>query len=375
MYAIVSHESACDVLRLVGDAPRWPSRARELPENCISGQRAFRDHRIGEHLSALGLTVRPVDLLVPAQGTRSNGKRARFHVWSGPLPRRSLLDLGAGLLVSAPELVVMQLCSAQGKLDALLDAHSDAVREEVELASAFDLVERPVIDHPLKWERIRRLVAATVIACEFAGTYRLAAGEKDISYRAPRLLSAELLAGATSEVGTTQGTSRARRVCELMLEGSASPMETVLGLMLTLPVDYGGFGLEKPQLNHPIDVSPHRGSLTDRDVVTPDFLWEGRGVALEYDSDGFHAARGAAQLERDAVRANTLAALGFRVFRVTTQMLRTLPGLTLLAHQLAPALGAELEPTTPLQDLRRRKLYLQLMPRLQNLTGGDSILR
>ena len=375
MYAIVSHESACDVLRLVGDAPRWPPRVRELPENCVSGQRAFRSYRIGEHLSALGLTARPVDLLVPAQGTRSSGKQARFHVWSGPLPRRSLLDLGGGLLVSAPELIVMQLCSAQGKLDTLLDAHSDAVRAEVELAAAFDLAERPVIDHPLRWERIRRLVAATVIACEFAGTYRLAAGEKDISYRAPRLLSAELLASAVSEVGTTQGTSRALRVREFMLEGSASPMETVLGLMLTLPVDYGGFGLEKPQLNHPIDVSPHRGSLTDRDVVTPDFLWEGRGVALEYDSDGFHAACGAAQLERDAVRANTLAALGFRVFRVTTQMLRTLPGLTLLAHQLAPALGAELEPTTPLQDLRRRKLYLQLMPRLQNLTGGDSILR
>lgn len=374
MYAFVSHESACDVVRLVGDAPRWPLTARALPQECVSGQRDFRDRRIGERLDALGLTERPVDLLVPEQGARSSGSRARFHVWSGPVPRYALLDLGGGLLVSAPELAVIQLCSAQGKLDALLDAHANAVRAEAELAATFDLTDRPVIDHPLKWERIRRLVAATVVACEFAGTYRLAAGEKNVNYRAPRLLSAERLASAAGEVGTMQGTSRARRVCELMLEGSASPMETVLGLMLTLPVDFGGFGLEKPQLNHPIDVSEQRGSLSDWDVVTPDFLWAGRGVALEYDSVRFHVARGATQLERDAVRANTLAALGYRVFRATAQTLGTLPGLALLARQLAHALGTELEPTTPLQDLRRRKLYLQLMPKVRNLTGGDSFL-
>lgn len=374
MYAFVSHDSACDVVHLVGDAPRWPPTARELPENCVSGQRAFRGCRIGERLDALGLTDRPVDLLVGASGARSSGSQARFHVWSGPVPCRSLLDFGGGLLVSAPELVVMQLCSAQAKLDALLDAHASAVRAEAELAAAFDLTDRPVIDHPLKWERIRRLVASTVVACEFAGTYRLAAGEKNVNYRAPRLLSAERLASAAGEVGTMQGTSRARRVCELMLEGSASPMETVLGLMLTLPVDYGGFGLERPQLNRAIDVSEQRGWLSDWDVVTPDFLWAECGVALEYDSERFHAARGATQLERDAVRANTLAALGYRVFRATAQTLGTLPGLALLARQLAHALGAELEPTTPLQDLRRRKLYLQLMPKVRNLAGGDSFL-
>lgn len=374
MYAFVSHESACDVARLVGDAPRWPPTTRALPQECVSGQREFRGCRIGERLDALGLTERPVDLLVPAQGARSSGNRARFHVWSGLVPRCALLDLGGGLLASAPEFAVIQLCSAQGKLDALLDAHASAVRAEAELAAALDLTDRPVIDHPLKWERIRRLVAATVVACEFAGTYRLAAGEKNVDYRAPRLLSAERLAGAADEVATMQGTSRARRVCELMLEGSASPMETVLGLMLTLPVDFGGFGLEKPQLNHPIDVSAYRGSLSDWDAVTPDFLWAAHGVVLEYDSVKFHAARGTTQLERDAVRANTLTALGYRTFRATVQTLGTLPGLALLARQLAHALGTELEPTTPLQDLRRRKLYLQLMPKVRNLTGGDSFL-
>ena len=367
MYAFVSHESACDLLRLVGDAPRGPSVAKPLPaaDACVSGQRDFRRRGVDERLRALGLTERPADLLVPSRSSRSSGGLARFHSWSAPVPRRSLLDLGDGLLVCGPELVVIQLCMAQGKLDALLDAHASAVRAEAELVAELGVAEKMVVDHPLQWERIRRLVAATVIACEFAGTYRLPAGEKNVSYRAARLMSGERLAEAVADVGETPGAYRALRVCDLMLEGSASPMETVLGLMLSLPTEFGGFGLEKPRLNCPVDVSSFRGRLADRDVVTPDFLWPERRVAVEYDSDEFHAARGEGWSTRDAVRANILTALGYRVFRVTSQTVRSLAGVSLLAGQISHALGAEPRPTTPLEDLRRRKLYLQLMPRVQ----------
>lgn len=150
MYAFVSHESACDVLRLVGDAPRWPASARPLPsaKDCVSGQRDFKKCRLGERLSSLGLSAPPVDLIVPAKGSRSSGSLVRAHAWNGAVPSRSMLGLGDGLLVSGPELVVIQLCSAQGKLDALLDAHASAVRAEVELAAELGLEERPAIDTP-----------------------------------------------------------------------------------------------------------------------------------------------------------------------------------------------------------------------------------
>ena len=368
MDAFVSHESACDVLRLVGAAPRWPDETRSLPpaDACVSGQRDFRSRGVGERLSSLGLANRPVDLIVPEKGARSSGRLVRAHMWRGVVPSRSMLNLGNGLLVSGPELAVVQFCSAQGKLDALLDAHASAVRAEAEMAAELGLVDKPAIDHPLKWERMRRLIAATVVACEFAGTYRLAAGEKNVSYRAPRLMSAATLAATIAKVGDTSGTRRARCVCDLMLEGSASPMETVLGLMLTLPVEYGGFGIEKPQLNCSIDVSSHRGELADRNVVIPDFLWPERRVAVEYDSGEFHAARAGERFAHDAVRANILAVLGYHVLRVVPQTMRTLGGVALLARQIAFFLDTKLEPTTPLQDLRRRKLYLELMPQVRS---------
>lgn len=367
MDAFVSHESACNVLRLVGAAPRWPDGIRPLPpaDACVSGQRDFRSLRVGERLGSLGLTDRPVDLIVPEKSARSSGRLVRAHTWHGVVPCRSMLNLGNGLLVSGPELAVIQFCSAQGKLDALLDAHASAVRAEAEMAAELGLAEKPAIDHPLKWERIRRLIAATVVACEFAGTYRLATGEKNVNYQAPRLMSAATLAETIAEVGDTSGTRRASRVCDLMLEGSASPMETVLGLMLTLPVEYGGFGIEKPQLNCSIDVSSHRGELADRNVVTPDFLWPERRVAVEYDCNEFHAARAGERSAHDAARANILTVLGFHVLRVTPQTMRTLGGVALLARQIAFFLDTKLEPTTPLQDLRRRKLYLELMPQVR----------
>ena len=370
MRAFVSHESACNALRLIysdvgkgAKVPRWPQSARSLPgpDECVSGQRAFEETGVGDTLSGLGLTARPVDLIVPAQATRSSGAKARLHVWSGVLPKDALLLVTNDLLVSGPEFVIVQLCSAQGKLDALLDAHVAAVRAEAELAASTDSADT-AIDHPLRWESIRRLVAATVVACEFAGTYRLGVGSGSTAYRAPRIMEAAGLGRFVEEAGKSQGTLRARRVGELMLEGSASPMEMALALMLTLPVDFGGYGLEKPLLNQAIDVRHLKGTLSDRDEVVPDFLWPAQGVALEYDSDEFHARRGKGQLKRDATRANILTAMGYRVFRVTPQTVRSLPGLSLLARQIAHALDVEPTETTPLQGLRRSKLFMQLMP-------------
>lgn len=145
MHAFVSHWSASDVLRLVGEAPRWPESTRPLPpaKDCVSGQRDFRECRIGERLDSLGLAARPVDLIVPAKSARSSGGLVRAHLWSGIVPQRSMLDLGGGLLSCGAELIVIQLCSAQSKLDALLDAHASAVRAEAELAAGLGLEEGP----------------------------------------------------------------------------------------------------------------------------------------------------------------------------------------------------------------------------------------
>lgn len=232
MHAFVGHESARDILRLLyryergrSEIPCWPLTSRRLPQagECVSGQRTFAAARVGETLSGLGLASRPFDLLVPTRGARGGGDAVRAHVWSGVLPRESLLRVSDDLLVSGPELVVVQLCSSHGKLDSLLDAHVEAVRAELELAGDAGPARSRVVDHPLEWERIRRLVAATVVACEFAGTYRLGAGAGTASYHAPKIMSAEGLRRVAQEVGRSPGARRVSRVGTSWSKGRPPP--------------------------------------------------------------------------------------------------------------------------------------------------------
>ena len=363
MYAFLSHGSACEALRSL-DGPRqtWPSEARGLPLSgaCISNQRTFKELAKEADFVALGVTSRPVDLLVPTQAMRSRGKDAQFHVWSGLVPASSMLRLTEDVILSGPELVIAQYCGAQAKFGALLDRHVQALRAEEDAIGMMGIDAPAVIDDPLARDSIERLVAATVLACEFAGTYRL--GGDGTRYHASALMSRASLGVVLSQLQGTTNRTRAAEVAGLFFEGSASPMEPALTLFLALPVNFGGMGLPRPELNAPVDVSRWRGVLAERDEVRPDMLWRSACVAAEYDSVEFHEQRGARQLEEDARRSNILTTCGYRVLRVTPGVVRSLYDAELFARQLARLLDVELEVPSEVQALRRRRLFALLMP-------------
>ena len=120
MYAFLSHASACDALRSLGnnasDYPRWPNQPRKLPRygDCVSTQRAFAAFARKTDLQAYGMGNDPVHLLVPSASSRSRGKSATFHVWSRELPAHSLYRLSDALFASAPELVLLQMAAQKG---------------------------------------------------------------------------------------------------------------------------------------------------------------------------------------------------------------------------------------------------------------------
>lgn len=364
MYAFLSHDSACEALRaLKKPRPSWPPEPRKLPlsGDCISNQRSFRSFVKSVDLAKYGVVTQPVELLVPSQSVRSRGKAAHFHVWSGPIPAGSMIRLTDGLLLSGPELVIAQMCGSQAKLEALLDKHSQAVHAEQETIDMLGLDQQPTIDHPLVRDSIERLVAAIVLACEFAGTYRLGVGEGKTTYGHPALMDAASLGRVIAGLEGTSNVTRSAEVAGLFYERSASPMETALALMLTLPVNVGGLGLPRTELNAAVDVSAWRGTLSDRDTVTPDMLWRSQHVAIEYDSAEFHESTGAGQLEKDARRSNILATCGYHVLRVTPGVVRTVHDVELLGRQVAYLLGVELVQPSDIQMLRRTRLFSMLM--------------
>ena len=309
MYAFLAHASACEALRFLEDPlPTWPPQARKLPLSgeCVSTQRAFKELKEQVDLSSFGVWSTPVDMIVPTQSMRSRGKHARFHVWSGPVPAASMLRCAENVLVSGPELVIAQLCGSHSKLDALLEEHVRAVRAEQEVIGTLDVDAHPVLDHPLKRSSIERFVSALVLACEFAGTYRLGANGGATTYHARRLMTTKSLNAVIAQLDGTSNRTRAAEVAGLLYEGSASPMETAIALLLTLPANLGGMGLPHAELNTPVDVSKWHGTLSDRDTVTPDMQWRALRVAIEYDSAEFHERLGPSRLEKDARRANIL---------------------------------------------------------------------
>ena len=373
VYAFLGHGSAVEAMRALSVekgqphlTSRWPESPRPLPsaKHCITTQKQFRASQSALELAVFGVTSKPVDLLVSSNSSCSRGPSARFHIWSRNIPTHALYRLSENVLLSGPEMIIMQLCGVQARLEPYLDDNVAAYRSEKEVMADLGIEGDPAIDDPLRWEQRLRIVRAAVLACEFAGTYRLPPQASSVAtYRLKPLMSCASLWEVAQGLRSTVMESRTLRVADIAFDNSGSPMETALALMLTLPVDWGGFGLPRPQLNAEVDVSEYRGIIADRDVVSPDLLWNDQRIALEYDSAEKHGRAGAMQLAEDALRSNILVMLGYRVLRVTPGVIATLPKVEMLARQIAALLGVALEQPNDVQALRRRRLYLELMPR------------
>ena len=363
MYGFVSHQSACEALRRhIRDLPRWPENPRVLPiwGDCVSSQKKFRKWSSEIDLAAYGLTS-PVDLIVPSESFRSRGKGAKFHVWKHSLPQRSMIRANKTLLISGPEFVLIQLAGYQLKLTPIIDDYAKSLHADQDVLDAAGVDEYVLHDDPIALERIRKQVDLICTAMEFMGTYRISSGDQRTQYLQPTLTTIESIHTFMAETPRALGCKRLKAALDMAFERSASPMETTLALMLTLPTEYGGFGLPKPELNVQKDVHDSGLVPPERKAITPDLLWEEEHVALEYDSDEFHGLNDTAQLARDAFRSNVLTALGYRTLRATTNMVRKLYSLELLAKHLAVVLGQDLQDPNPLLRQRRRRLHAYLL--------------
>ena len=130
-------------------------------------------------------------------------------------------------------------------------------------------------------------------------------------------------------------------------------METSVALMLSMPVERGGYGLPKPQLNK----TPERFG---EHVVEADLLWEDAKLVVEYDSKEFHAAKGADKIDADIMRANAMRAVGYTVLEVTPGIAMDPYRFDTLARQIAGLLSVELAPVDHTGVFLRSMLHAEL---------------
>ena len=372
-YALISHESAVEAIwalaarkweGVLDDEGIWLVPKKEI---CVTTQGDFKELAQSADLSSLGIERRPVDILVPNKSCSSRGKQARFHVWSDFFPPRSFVRIHDRVFVSTPYFTVFQLAMARRAGRMQVEQAEASAAEDARIRASLGIGgTASAASELMRWENIACFARATQVLTDFMGTYRYAPSGtddgSDIVYHTKPLITLESFSEYLAHMGSAKGVDRARHVAKAALEGAASPMETMLALMLTLKVRIGGFGLPKPKLNWEIPLKVGDCDLSSQDAFVADMCWPKKRLVVEYYGWDEHFGAGPHKVASDSARANSLTALGWTVLHVTFEQASTLSGITLLARQIAHLLGVKLAPPRGLELMWRMRLLMLLLP-------------
>ena len=264
----------------------------------------------------------PLHILVGEYNARKATKSLQCHIASRQFPNGSFIQVDSKLAVSSPELCFVQM------------------------ASELSLIE---------------LIA---LGYEFCGSYRLE--ENNRQGRGFRddlpLTSVAKLEAYLSRVAGLKGSKNARRALRYITDGSASPMESALTMMLTLPYKLGGYGLPMPLLNCPVQVTKDASKTTRKAKLYCDLYWPEEQVDVEYDSDAYHA--NPSRIAKDAIRRNALTSAGVTVITLSRMQINNTAELHRVAVDLSKLLGKRLVYKAQEFTLRHAKLRSQLLPKV-----------
>lgn len=243
-----------------------------------------------------GIDEKPVSILASCKANMRKSQNLSPRIWSGKHPSRSFYKIAQGLYVSTPEATFLQL----GKESSLIQL--------------------------------------ITIGYELCGSYGLSAqSDSGFLRREPRS-NPQLIERYLEKCDGIHGVKAAKRASSYIAKGSASPMESLLSMLLYLPPSLGGFGLPRPELNFPIETN--EGGIVMRRC---DLCWPDQRFALEYDSDTFHSD--ASKLHLDSSRRSTLEKAGVHVVSVTKNQVFDRGQLFNLATIVSKRLGKRLSPT------------------------------
>jgi len=245
----------------------------------------------------------PVHIMIGAQEARRVSRGVKQHVFSSETPVGCFINVGGGLMVSSPEFCFLQMA---------------------ERLKLFRLIE---------------------LGYELCGAYSIpVSGDQNVPergfYNREPLTSINKLNAFLDGMPGAKGRQKAMRALRYMCDGSASPMETILAMFLTLPYNMGGFRFELPELNKRIVLTKTARKYFNKEYYVCDLFWSNKKIAVEYDSDQQHT--GSDRIASDSKRRNVLDSSGIRVVSVTKQQLYSGAELERAARTIAKHMGRRL---------------------------------
>ena len=313
MKVIFCHSTALDLIRSCRcGAPFQLLQTRSVS---ISDSVHTRTGLAKVELPSFPHTDKRIHVLVPTPTMLCDSSIHKSHLIMSPLPVGSLLKISDEVFTVSPSLLFLQLGKQLSWLDLAL------------------------------------------IGAELCGQYSLLPANSPGMRRCAPITQNAALAAYIKKFPHARGIRTAARALDCISDLSASPLESSLFLLLTLPVKWGGYGLPKPSMNPSSPLSKRTARVMGVDELHCDLRWHDPHVALEYNSKDHHVGH----LTHDARRTNALTAEGERVYTMTPAILANPIEcdnlVKLIAHNLGHRLRGNALGDSPKRSELREKLF------------------
>lgn len=266
------------------------------------------------HIQNAILQEKPI-FVAPDPESRCRSKGVESRKFGLPANQRCFFALGSNIFIASPELCFAQLAKGHSSIELMK------------------------------------------VGFELCGTYSIDLSNR-IGFRNRRPLTTKAAISKLLNSLPNNCPVAAREAARFICDGSASPMETCLALLLGLPARFGGYGLGMPQMNARVEIGERKVSSTNYGAYHCDLFWPESNVALEYNSRAFHINEKAA--ERDASRVNDLLDSGIKSIAVTRAHVADPAKMDIVAHALAGMMGKRMRSRYHDADKRRAELRQRL---------------
>ncbi|MBQ9002549.1 MAG: hypothetical protein IJ087_11920 [Eggerthellaceae bacterium] len=218
------------------------------------------------------------------------------HAWTGPVPEGSFYQFDPHVFIASPEFIFL---AAAGMLD------------------------------------FRALVALGNELCGLYGFDKMQ--QRGFRMRAEPVSFSERLNEYLRQAQGCHGVRAAKSALHYIVDRSASPMETLVEMLMCLPYRLGGYGLWKPSMNHEVPLDGLAARIAKRSSCYADVCWPSARLDVEYHGEYDHSGSDA-QLS-DRARVIGLREAGFEVIELTREQVSDPQAFEGIVSMIAKVIG------------------------------------
>lgn len=318
----------------------------------------------------------PIHVLVDFSSAARSTDLIVYHRTRNLPPRDQLVALGGDLYVASPELMLLQLARIEEPLQLALKMFElcgtyASFRPTKPARFTLDqMTQAGFLEHAAGLPGITSFYDATGRPTPLVDAHGSPLpwkpaidrfGNLTELWRRPPLTSSERLVTFIKACGHGGAARRMDRAASWVLDGSASPLETRMALILCLDPLHGGERWPQPHLNQRIDLTLEARTLSGGTYRVADLFWPDLNVDLEINGTAYHADRHG--FARASDRRAALEAMGCTVLEITYDQMRYPDKLDTMLQTFSAKTGLPLQDRTREFVATRKKLLDELFRR------------